>query len=255
MKAIMRIARKHKLYVVEDACQAVGGGYEERKTGGIGHVGCFSFNFFKNMTCGEGGIFVTNSKMILEVGQCVNECCDFYWTGNRGAKNHFASSGSRASEIEGAILNVQLKRIDPMIRSMRRQKLRILKETEDTGLVPMPSNSLDYECGTHVGYQLPSRESAVRFCSGVGGFIAGQTGRHVYTKWLPVMRQNGSHHPAMNPFKMKENRQCRMNYSADMCARSLDILDRTVLIPTRPGRTRTETSRLIDKIKCEARRI
>jgi dTDP-4-amino-4,6-dideoxygalactose transaminase len=42
MNAVMRVARKHKLFVVEDACQAVGGGYEGRMLGAIGHVGAFS---------------------------------------------------------------------------------------------------------------------------------------------------------------------------------------------------------------------
>ena len=54
MDAIMAIARRHKLIVIEDACQGVGGAYEGRKFGTIGDVGCFSFNYFKNMTCGRG---------------------------------------------------------------------------------------------------------------------------------------------------------------------------------------------------------
>lgn len=255
MQALMRIARKHKLFVIEDACQSVGGGYEGRKTGAIGHVGCFSFNYFKNMTCGEGGIFVTNKKRILQVGQCVNECCDFYWTGKKGAESHFASAGSRASEFEGAILNVQLSRIEPMIRSMRRQKQRILKKTRDTGLTPVRANSLDHECGTHVGYLLPTAEAAEKFCSRVKGFIAGKTGRHVYTEWLPVMNCRGAHHPAMDPFKMKENKDCQMNYSNDMCSRSLDILNRAVMIPTFPGRKRDETSACIEKIRRAAKAV
>ena len=60
MDAIMKVARKHKLLVVEDCCQCVGGAYKGRTVGSIGHVGAFSFNFYKNMTCGEGGAFVTN---------------------------------------------------------------------------------------------------------------------------------------------------------------------------------------------------
>src|SRR5690348_4784910 len=52
MDRIMAIAKKHALMVVEDACQGVGGGYKGRKFASIGHVGCFSFNYYKNMTCG-----------------------------------------------------------------------------------------------------------------------------------------------------------------------------------------------------------
>jgi dTDP-4-amino-4,6-dideoxygalactose transaminase len=55
MKAMMEIARRHKLWVIEDACQGVGGGYEGRKFGSIGDIDTFSFNYYKNMTAGEGG--------------------------------------------------------------------------------------------------------------------------------------------------------------------------------------------------------
>ena len=61
--AIMPIARRHGLLVIEDACQGVGGGYEGRKLGSIGHIGAFSFNYYKNMTCGEGGgVAVTTTR-------------------------------------------------------------------------------------------------------------------------------------------------------------------------------------------------
>ena len=55
MDAIMEIATRRNLIVVEDACQGVGGGYKGRKFGAVGHIGAFSFNYYKNMTCGEGG--------------------------------------------------------------------------------------------------------------------------------------------------------------------------------------------------------
>ena len=66
MDAIMAIARRHDLLVVEDACQGVGGGYEGRKLGSIGHIGAFSFNYYKNMTCGEGGGVVVNDDTLAE---------------------------------------------------------------------------------------------------------------------------------------------------------------------------------------------
>jgi len=62
MTAIMRIARKHKLIVIEDAAEAHGAEYRGKKVGGIGDMGCFSFYGNKIITCGEGGMVVTNKK-------------------------------------------------------------------------------------------------------------------------------------------------------------------------------------------------
>jgi len=55
MDAIMGLAREHSLQVLEDCCQGVGGSYKGRKLGSIGHAGAFSFNYYKNITSGEGG--------------------------------------------------------------------------------------------------------------------------------------------------------------------------------------------------------
>jgi len=249
MGAIMKVARKHKIRVVEDACQAIGGAYKGRKLGSIGDMGTFSFNYFKNISCGEGGAVASNNEEWMWRAGCLNDCCRFYWDGRDPKRRVFAGSGARVSEIQGALLNAQLDRLDPMIRAMRKQKIRILKETEDTGLTPIRANSLEHECGTHVMYTLPDAEAAGAFAKAAGGTVASKTGRHVYTEWDPVLEHRGAHHPAMDPYLMEENAGRRMDYSKDMCARSLDILHRTVFIRTHPDRTRANVTALIGKIE------
>jgi dTDP-4-amino-4,6-dideoxygalactose transaminase len=71
MRRIMAIASKHKLYVIEDACQAHGATYEGRKVGSIGHVGTFSLNNFKNLCGGEGGLFTTDDETYLKKGMLI----------------------------------------------------------------------------------------------------------------------------------------------------------------------------------------
>ncbi len=66
MVAILDLARKHKLAVIEDAAQAHGAVYNGSKVGAIGDVGCFSFQSSKNITSGEGGILLTNGQEIYE---------------------------------------------------------------------------------------------------------------------------------------------------------------------------------------------
>jgi len=174
MGAISRVARKRGLLVVEDACQGIGGSYEGRKLGSIGHAGAFSFNYYKHMTCGEGGAVVTSDPKVAERAGCMIDCCRFYWDGRKDSFRPFTSNGSRASELEGAMMNAQLDRIDPMIRAMRRQKHRILRETASTGLAPIRANSPDHECGSHVMFTLPSAAQADEFARRTGGDGGGQ---------------------------------------------------------------------------------
>jgi dTDP-4-amino-4,6-dideoxygalactose transaminase len=237
MDAIMSIAGRRRLLVIEDACQGVGGGYEGRQFGSIGHAGAFSFNYFKNMTCGEGGGVATSDDRVAERVRCAIDPCHFYWQGRSDALKPFAGNGGRASELMGAMLNVQLNRLDGMIAAMRREKKRILAGTAHLGklgLKPSPMNSPDHDCAAHVMYLLPSAEEALRFASLMPSVIAGRTGRHTYTEWDQVLMRQGAGHPAMNPFTMAANEGCRKEYSRDMCARSLDILNRTVMVPTHP---------------------
>jgi dTDP-4-amino-4,6-dideoxygalactose transaminase len=248
MNAIMRVAEERDLFVIEDACQGVGGAYEGRMLGTIGHVGGFSFNYYKNMTCGEGGAVVTDKDEWAERIRCAIDPCSYYWKG-REKPPGFVVNGARASEFEGAILNAQLDRIDDMISAMRAQKKRVLSETDGVGLVAAPQNSPKWECGTHVMYRLPTAEAAERFAELTGGTVTIKTGRHVYTEWDPILDHHGAHHPALNPFELPQNRGLRMNYSRDMCAPSLAILSRTVFVTTHPDRTDEEVDALIEKIR------
>ena len=255
MQRLMAVARRRKLRVVEDACQAVGGAYEGRMLGAIGHAGAFSFNYYKNMTCGEGGAAVTNDPKASERIRCMVDCCNFFWTGRRKDVRAFTSNGSRASEIEGAILNVQLGRLPGMIRAMRRQKKQILRQTAASGLEPIPANSPDYECGSHVMYILPTVKQADRFARLAGGGVRIRTGRHVYTEWDPLFAHRGAHHPALNPYNLPENRRCRRTVTRRMCARSLDILGRTVAFDMHPDRTRDDMTALAGRINAAAAKV
>ncbi|MBT3377750.1 MAG: aminotransferase class V-fold PLP-dependent enzyme [Lentisphaerae bacterium] len=255
MDAIMAVAEKHGLVVVEDACQAVGGGYKGRKLGTFGKTGGFSFNYFKNMSCGEGGAAVARDPDDFLRVRCMIDCCRFYWTGREDAPSLFTSNGARASELEGAVMNVQLDRLEPTMRSLRKKKQRVLRETVDSGLTPVTAHSLDYECGSHVMYVLPSEEQAVKFSGLAGTGIAGRTGRHVYTEWDPIFEHAGGPSDRMNAFKFEENQDCRMDYRKDMCAKSLDILNRTVMIGLNPDLKRPDVSKLIRRLNRAAKAV
>jgi dTDP-4-amino-4,6-dideoxygalactose transaminase len=256
MDRIMALADKHDLLVLEDTCQGVGGSYEGRRLGTIGHVGAFSFNYYKNMTAGEGGAVCTADDRIAERVRCAIDPCHFYWQGRSDQQKPFAGNGARASEIMGAMLNVQLDRLPEMIAAMQRERRQILAGTAalgNLGLKPSPMNSPDHDCAAHVMYLMPSAEAAERFVAVFPNVIAGKTGRHTYTEWDQVLIGEGAAHAAMNPYEMPENRDCRRSYSKDMCQRSLDILNRTVMVPTHPLHGEQEIGDIIHNIGVAAR--
>ncbi len=256
LDAIMEIAARRGLIVIEDACQGVGGGYKGRKFGSIGHIGAFSFNYYKNMSSGEGGgVSVNDDRLARRVRGAIDPC-HYYWNGRDEENKPFGANGARASELMGAMLNVQLDRIDGMIEAMRREKRAILAGTaslDNLGLRPAPMHSPDDDCATQVMYTLPSADAARRFVRLCPSVIAGATGRHTYTEWDQVLVGAGAAHPAMNPFNMPANAPCRKTYSRDMCARSLDILNRTVMVATHPRHSEGEISDIIHNIGVAAR--
>lgn len=256
MNQIMRIARKHDLKVLEDACQGVGGGYDGKMLGAIGDAGAYSFNYYKNMSAGESGCVVTNDRAVDKRAACAIDPCHFYWTGRDEDFLPFASNGARASEILGAVMNVQLARIPGMISAMREERKMVLAATDrlhKIGLKPTPMNSPDYDCGTHVMYSMPSAEAAIRFSEVMPSVIAGKTGRHTYKEWDQIILGQGAGHPAMNPYLMEANKNCRKAVTKDMYPRSLAILDRTVMLPTNPDHTDEEIAKIVRQIEVAAK--
>jgi dTDP-4-amino-4,6-dideoxygalactose transaminase len=256
MDRIMAVAARHDLLVLEDTCQGIGGGYEGRMLGTIGHAGAFSFNYYKNITSGEGGAVCIADDALAERVKCAIDPCHFYWQGRSDQQRPFAGNGARATEIMGAMLNVQLDRLPGMIAAMRQEKKQILEGTAhlgNLGLRPTPMNSPDHDCAAQVMYLLPSAEAADAFVAVFPSVIAGRTGRHNYTEWDQVLIGEGAAHAAMNPYLMPRNRECRRSYSKDMCQSSLDVLNRTVMVPTHPLHSAPEIADTIHNIEVAAR--
>jgi dTDP-4-amino-4,6-dideoxygalactose transaminase len=108
MDAIMWIASKHGLRVIEDCAQAHGAVYKGRKVGSTGDIGCFSFYPTKNLgAIGDGGAVITNNKEIYER---ITRLRQYGWDDNR--VNQEPSAVSRLDEVQAAILRVKLHYLD-----------------------------------------------------------------------------------------------------------------------------------------------
>ena len=251
MDALLDIAKRHDLSLIEDACQGVGGGYKGHKFGSIGDIGAFSFNYYKNMTCGEGGAISTSNAILADRARCAIDPCHYYWKGHGEGVELFAGNGGRASELQGAMLNVQLDRIDGIVSSMRKQRETILKTTKgchEMGLIPAPIHSADSDCAAHLMFQLPTSDHAKRFKDIMPVVIASETGRHTYTKWDQILLKKGAAHPEVNPYNHPANAACRRETRHDQCQQSLEILQRTIMFPMDPKREASTTAAVAQDI-------
>ncbi len=105
---LVAIARKHNLYIVEDACQAIGASYEGHMIGSIGDIACFSFFPTKNLGAfGDGGMITTNNEQLAERIRMLR------FHGQRVKyQNEILGYNSRLDEIQAAILNVKFQYLE-----------------------------------------------------------------------------------------------------------------------------------------------
>lgn len=118
MDAVMDIARRHHLAVVEDACQSVGTFYHGVHTGTIGDIGTFSFQGAKIAVGGEGGMFVTNDEELYQRARhygtfCRNDGIQYLWSDDVGYNY-------RISNVTAALILAQVERIDQLVANKKR---------------------------------------------------------------------------------------------------------------------------------------
>jgi len=117
MDGIMAIVNEHKLTLVEDAGQAFGASHKGTYVGLFGKTGCYSFDFFKIATAGEGGVFVTNDEAAYKLADSYSDHGHDHIGNNRGMEQHpIIGFNYRISELHAAVGKVQTARVPEVIR-------------------------------------------------------------------------------------------------------------------------------------------
>ncbi len=257
LEKLLAIARRENVFLVEDASQADGGSYKGKRLGSYGDCGAFSFNDFKILSCGEGGAFVTNDRTLYDRARIFHDSLTGFPNFAQDLTvEPFVGLQFRASEIMGAILRVQLQRMDGILSDLRRIGKQFDEALNDC-LQSAPSNDPEGDCRVVVAYQSDDEKSARAFAKseGVNGWLPVDTGRHVYNNWTALLERRVGHHPDWNPLNHPKNQGLQSNYSAAMCPRTLDILSRTVYISLNPDWNESEIERRIDACRKAARKL
>ncbi len=253
MKAIMDIAQEYNLFVLEDACQADGGSFNGKRLGTIGDAGALSFNYFKIISCGEGGALLTDNREIFERALIYQDSSAVAFFGDQMQNfttEGFCGNEYRSNELCAAVMNVQLSRLDGILADLRKNKKYMMDQLKGCCKF-IPSNDIEGDCATTLALQFESEEDARSFAvaEGIYGTLPIDTGKHIYKHWTPIIEKRGAFNPLMDPFKMAANKDIVPDYHAEMCPETLEKLSKVVYISINPDHTKDLLDEKIALIK------
>jgi dTDP-4-amino-4,6-dideoxygalactose transaminase len=176
------LADRHGIALIEDAAQAFGAEYQGRWVGGFGHAGIYSFNEFKTITCGDGGMLVTHDEALYK------RCFAMHDQGHsplrRGIEvgaRPMLGLNFRMTELEGAVLLAQLRKVDHIRTHLRENRdivRSIIGEVPGIAFRHLPDDEGDL--ATHLVVVFPSEEIARTVTDELGSITLAHSGWHVY---------------------------------------------------------------------------
>ena len=258
MDAIMAIANEHNIPVLEDCAQCNGGSYRGRKVGSIGHMGIFSLQLNKNITCGEGGLIVTNDDRLYERAFSTHDMGMVRRNGRLSQPEDYALSwgqGRRMNELSGAVAGVQFKKLPMIVDHMRGSKRRI--KAGLAGLKGLAFRTIHDDAGDAGPFiimilEQPATANRLLVDLRAAGFgnamLIADYGLHIYSNIVALVRKIPLS-PAGNPWNLAENRDSRYDYNQGACPRSDELFARSVLLPFPSKLTEEQEMHAVQLIK------
>jgi dTDP-4-amino-4,6-dideoxygalactose transaminase len=176
------IADRHGIPLIEDAAQAFGATYRGQGVGGIGTIGAYSFNEYKTITCGDGGMIVTDDETLYR--RCFamhDQGHSPHRLGLEIGRRPFLGLNFRMTELEGAVLLAQLRRLDTI-----KARLRVNRDIVAAGIREVPGIAFrelpdpDGDLATHLVVMFPTSEVAQAVTAALGSITLDRSGWHVY---------------------------------------------------------------------------
>ena len=243
MEAVMDVAKRHNLMVIEDCAQACGTSFHGRRVGTIGHLGCFSISSYKVTGGGEGGLVVTDDDSLFYRAQQWAEGGGL-WRPNRYATPRwegelFCGLNYRMSQLAGTVNLVQLKKMEAQLARWRTSKRHILAALPVYHeLQPQVIHDINGEMGHGIGFfpenkSLSEKVVAALGAEGVGCGTRGQNpGRdwHIYDSVDQILQKMSATSDGCPWHCSKTEEKPSVEYSPDMCPRTLDLTGRHVRV-------------------------
>jgi len=190
MDKIMKIANRHKLFVLEDSCQALGASYKGKKLGSIGHIGAFSLNINKMISSGDGGLITTNEEELYE------RAFSFHDQGHMPlrmgveiGKRSLIGINLRMNELTGAFALGQLKKLDLILKLLKEKKEKFKKILFEGNIKNITFNKINDpgECNTILTILFKNKNIAQQVAKALGTKTLSKSGWHVYNNMEQIL--------------------------------------------------------------------
>jgi dTDP-4-amino-4,6-dideoxygalactose transaminase len=225
------IATEHNLLLIEDCAQAFGARYKGRAVGSIGHAGTYSFNVFKTITAGDGGMVVTNDE------PAYRRFFGFHdqghsplRTGVEVGRRPFVGLDFRMTELSAAVLLAQLRKLGTIVAHLHANKRRFKEAIADLpGLEFREITDPEGECATLLTVFLPSEEVARKVAQDLGTRVVADSGWHVYSNMEQILEKR-TITPDGCPFNCPHYKGGEVKYWKGMLPQTDGLLARAINI-------------------------
>jgi len=246
IRALLKVARQRRLFLLEDCAQCAGGSVGGQKVGTFGDIGTFSFQMNKNMTSGEGGCVVTND---FHLYQRTLACHDLGYARDKNGRLLFDDpslwlwgKGCRLDELRACLLRVQLRKLPKTIARMHRSKYRIrraLRKFPQVGLRRIVDPKGDTGCFLLTTYpdaetaqrinQALRAEGIVTLPQGVSNVLLTGWGLHLYYNIKSLVERTSVDGRGF-PWKLAENAGLLRDYHQGACPVADSLFERSIII-------------------------
>ena len=189
--ALVELCRAHRLLLIEDVAQAAGASFQGKPLGTFGKIGCFSFDYVKTVTCGEGGAIITDDAQVYTLAQAFTDHGHDHLGADRGADNHpHIGTNYRLSELNAAVGVAQVAKLDRILEIQRAHKTQLKDGLAEIGRLqfrdlPDPAG----DSATFLSFLLPTEDQARQAAKSLGAagvdgcFYWYDNNWHYHRKW------------------------------------------------------------------------
>jgi dTDP-4-amino-4,6-dideoxygalactose transaminase len=258
------IAAEKNLIFIEDCCQAIGVKYKGEHVGVKAHAFAWSLNYFKVITCGEGGVFFTSDDTAFAKGVNYSDPAMPMWGTDlsTGKVAPFTGGGFRGNEINAAMIRVQLKKLDTLLAHTRKLK-KLLLENLNTPIHYKIQEVDDPEGDCGISFAMIAHSDVLArklseelLAEGLeigSAYNSGFPDRHIYKYWDSILYKRGAtrlNYPWGDP-----SYRGNVQYSPDMCPKTLDILARCLRLSIHMGMTGQNILEIAEAINKADKRV